>query len=514
MRKGSRALLVAAVCAIALVAVGQAAAAKSHLRLNYYSATTTQAKYQKLLTKGADIAAVRNVKGGKVRVFAVLTPRQVKAYAKRGLKFKVVRNKFGQTARSAAAAQKSTGYDVWMDYDGPDGYAAFLRKVAAENPQLAKLVVIGHSGQGREILAIKLTQGARGQADGSRPAVLYSAMQHAREWIAGEVDRRLMMWYIDKWRANNTAGQEPPEGHGALVRPGREPGRLPVHVPEPGDAALAQDAPGQQRKRDGRGRRRRRSEPQLLGALELRQRGLVGRPVERHVPRPGRRVGARDARDGGPAPVDPAEVPGELPLVRQVAPLPGGLADRHADVRRPDLLRALRQPGQPGHPGLQPGPLVRRPLRDERRDDRLRAPPDEDARVDAGALRRRLGPRLRVPGRRGARAGRVREHACVRPERGQVGARPGEPQVLARAHDEAVLPPERRHLQGGPPARELQVRRLVRRSADGSRRREALARRRHAQVAGRTAARSTAPRRPSGTAGRSTAGRPTSTTAR
>src|SRR3954467_5861568 len=109
MRRGSRALLVAAVCAIALVAVGQAMAAKSHLRLNYYSATTTQAKYHKVLNKGADIVAVKSLKSGKVRVFAVLTPRQVKAYAKRGLHFKVVRNKSGQTARSAAAAQKSTG---------------------------------------------------------------------------------------------------------------------------------------------------------------------------------------------------------------------------------------------------------------------------------------------------------------------------------------------------------------------------------------------------------------------
>ena len=66
MRSGTRALLVAAVCAIALVAVGQAAAAKSHLRLNYYSATTTQAKYQKTLKKGADIVAVKTLKSGKV----------------------------------------------------------------------------------------------------------------------------------------------------------------------------------------------------------------------------------------------------------------------------------------------------------------------------------------------------------------------------------------------------------------------------------------------------------------
>ena len=66
-----------------------------------------------------------------------------------------------------------------------------------------KLEVLGHTGQGREIIAVKLTQGARGITDGQRPAVLYSATQHAREWISTEVDRRLMNYYIDRWRAND-----------------------------------------------------------------------------------------------------------------------------------------------------------------------------------------------------------------------------------------------------------------------------------------------------------------------
>ena len=47
---------------------------------------------------------------------------------------------------------------------------------------------------------MKLTQGARGHADGSRPAVLYSSNQHAREWISLEVNRRLMHYFIDGWR--------------------------------------------------------------------------------------------------------------------------------------------------------------------------------------------------------------------------------------------------------------------------------------------------------------------------
>ena len=40
-------------------------------------------------------------------------------------------------------------------------------------------------------------------ADGSRPAVLYSSLQHAREWIGGETNRRLLEWYVGKWRAND-----------------------------------------------------------------------------------------------------------------------------------------------------------------------------------------------------------------------------------------------------------------------------------------------------------------------
>ena len=65
---------------------------------------------------------------------------------------------------------------------------------------VTKLVKIGTTLQGREILALKVTQGARGQQDGSRPAVLFSATQHAREWIATEIDRRLMYHYVEGGR--------------------------------------------------------------------------------------------------------------------------------------------------------------------------------------------------------------------------------------------------------------------------------------------------------------------------
>ena len=46
-------------------------------------------------------------------------------------------------------------------------------------------------------MAYKVTQGAKEIPDGSRPAVLYNAVQHAREWIAAETERRLFQYILD-----------------------------------------------------------------------------------------------------------------------------------------------------------------------------------------------------------------------------------------------------------------------------------------------------------------------------
>ena len=111
-----------------------------------------------------------------------------------------------------------------------------------------------------------------------------------------------------------------------MVRPLREPGRLPVHLRR--RAAVAQEPARQQRRRADHRRRRRRSQPQLRRALGLRRRGIVARSGRRDLPRPERRVGARDAGDAGPDRPHQAEVPVQPALVRPVAALPAGLADR------------------------------------------------------------------------------------------------------------------------------------------------------------------------------------------
>jgi hypothetical protein len=95
------------------------------------------------------------------------------------------------------------GFTVWRSWDEPGGIRDELYDIARRNPQLVKLVVLGRTHQGREIIALKVTQGARGVRDGSRPAVLYSSLQHAREWISLEVNRRLLHHFIARWRAED-----------------------------------------------------------------------------------------------------------------------------------------------------------------------------------------------------------------------------------------------------------------------------------------------------------------------
>ena len=61
--------------------------------------------------------------------------------------------------------------------------------------------MIGQSLNGAPILALRVTRDAReaSNPDGSQPAVLYNANQHAREWITPEMIRRLAHLYIDNY---------------------------------------------------------------------------------------------------------------------------------------------------------------------------------------------------------------------------------------------------------------------------------------------------------------------------
>ena len=186
----------------ALITLALAAPAPAAERLDAYTAVVKSGQLGTLADQGFDITSQRRVAGG-LRVGLVLSQAQRDKLADEGIKAKLTRVRGGQTIQQFAARQAANGFQVWRSWDEPGGIRDQMYELARENPKLAKLVPLGTTYQGREILALKLTDNASKVADGKRPAVLYSATQHAREWIAAEVDRRLMHWYVDQWRSGD-----------------------------------------------------------------------------------------------------------------------------------------------------------------------------------------------------------------------------------------------------------------------------------------------------------------------
>ncbi len=155
-------------------------------------------------TSGVELVdIIRTADGTKAE--AVLTRHQAAKIRARGVKVDFVRNDKGQTVTEQAALMAANGFTVWRSWDEPGGIRDELYEIARQNPQLVKLEVLGRTHQGRELIAVKVTQGARGVPDGSRPAVLYSSNQHAREWISLEVNRRLLRYFVAGSRANDKA---------------------------------------------------------------------------------------------------------------------------------------------------------------------------------------------------------------------------------------------------------------------------------------------------------------------
>jgi hypothetical protein len=185
---------------IALAALPSSAAAARDGQLNMYEARVDAAQLEELNAGGYDVASVRQA-GKRLGVDLVLTRGERANLERARIDVRLMRDRQGRTVAQRAKAQAQGGFTVYRDYDGPDGIRAELYEFAREHRKLADLHVIGHTHQGREIIAIELTRGKRGHGHdhkhGSKPAVLYQGTTHAREWITTEVTRRLMHWFAD-----------------------------------------------------------------------------------------------------------------------------------------------------------------------------------------------------------------------------------------------------------------------------------------------------------------------------
>ncbi|HEU5484466.1 MAG TPA: M14 family metallopeptidase, partial [Microlunatus sp.] len=103
----------------------------------------------------------------------------------------------GATVSRRMNQQADDGYEVFRSYSEPGGIRDEFAELARQYPRITKLVSLGKTLQGQEIVAMKVTKDARTLPDGRRPAVLYSSTQHAREWITPEMNRRLLRYVLE-----------------------------------------------------------------------------------------------------------------------------------------------------------------------------------------------------------------------------------------------------------------------------------------------------------------------------
>jgi len=168
------AAVVAALCVGLTAASAKPGAGRNPDRLNVYTAVVQAADLPVIAQQGIDVSGQRRVANG-IKLDMVLDKAQADRLRSRGVDLKLARVKGGLTVRQFAARQALNGFTVWRSYDEPGGIRDQLYAAARKNPQLVKLEVLGHTGQDREIIAVKLTQGAGDIPDGTRPAVLYSS---------------------------------------------------------------------------------------------------------------------------------------------------------------------------------------------------------------------------------------------------------------------------------------------------------------------------------------------------
>ena len=185
--------------------------------INAYRVSATAKNLERLALAGFDVTEGR--RGRTVEIYGTAGQMR-KLRADTGTRARLVRDRRGRTVaqRSAriaraglakARASQATpytgsdaAYKVWRRYDrvpadGKEQYLELYDRLTQQS--IVKRVDIGDSVMGRDIIALKVTRNAKSTRDSSRPAVLYNAMQHAREWLAGETCRRTLLYFTQNY---------------------------------------------------------------------------------------------------------------------------------------------------------------------------------------------------------------------------------------------------------------------------------------------------------------------------
>ena len=197
MRKhlGRAAVLASLMALLGLAAIAPSAGAAGQLQM--YEATVSQEQFNDLVSAYDVVAPQATAEG--IAVDLVLSRSQADLLSNKGIELELKRDAQGRTVQQRAAAQAAGGFEVYRDWDGGDGLARYIRDFVKENKKIAKLKVLGESVQGRNILAVRLTdendEGKKKGRHKREAPVLYQGTTHAREWISTEMTLRLMEWF-------------------------------------------------------------------------------------------------------------------------------------------------------------------------------------------------------------------------------------------------------------------------------------------------------------------------------
>lgn len=164
-----------------------------------FRADVTQQQVPLLLAAGQDgqELSAQVPRKGTATVEVYLTDKQAKKLGKQGVHL----TEHTLTATAEHRLDAAAG-GVFRPYGGSGGLKEEILRTARQNPGLTKVVSIGRTVRGQDILALKLTTNAKKSKDGAKPSVLYLSNQHAREWITPEMTRRLMHYYLDNYRTD------------------------------------------------------------------------------------------------------------------------------------------------------------------------------------------------------------------------------------------------------------------------------------------------------------------------
>ena len=194
-----------ALVAFGLSTVGSSAAPGDGDHLDVYVGEVTAGQIEDILALGVDrhdleFSRVPGERGqkAKVRVEVILSEAQARGLRGQGIAMGT-KKVDGLTAAERSTLAAAEGYQVYKKYAGPGGLQEEFQQVAADNPGIAKVVSIGHSVNGQDITAVKLSKNAAQTRDGQKPSVLYLGAQHAREWITPEMIRRLLHHFVDNY---------------------------------------------------------------------------------------------------------------------------------------------------------------------------------------------------------------------------------------------------------------------------------------------------------------------------